>query len=462
MAMDLAALYARSPVWAQHVMCSIEGLRLRRLRFSADFDDRLAHARIRSTWTMAQLQSFRVARLRAMLIHAQRNVPYWRDVFRAHGFEPARVQHGDELADLPLCNKDLVVRESEGLRATALPHGVTREAVVVHTSGTTGAGLSLQMSLEALREQWAVCWRYRLWHGLRPDTWCATLGGRVIVRADETEPPFWRINWPGRQLLLSGHHFGPATARHYLRVLQQQAIPWIHGYPSMVSALADAAAELDMPLPALRFVTLASESVSAQQRERIIAGLGVRPREHYAQTESVANMSECPRGRLHVDEDHAHVEFVPHGSDGGRTLYRVIGTSLDNWHQPLLRYDLGDLVTLADEGCDCGLPGRVVEDIDGRREDMVELGDGRKVGRAGEIFKKLDFIREAQIRQHRAGEITIALVSRGPWTEAHDAKLRASVAERLGHEMAVTIALVEQLPRTAAGKLRHVVREGGD
>lgn len=462
MALDLADVYRRSPVWAQHVMCSVEGFRLRRLRFSADFEERLAQARIRSGWTMAQLQAHRLVRLRAMLVHAQRHVPYWRDVFASCGLQPARMQHADELTVLPLLTKDIVVRESPRLRAGELPHAVLRTPVELHTSGTTGSGLELVASVEALREQWATCWRYREWHGLRRGTWCATLGGRVIVPADERRPPYWRFNVPGRQLLMSGHHFGPATAPAYLEVLRRHEIPWIHGYPSMVAALADAALTTGAQLPALRWVTLASESVSAGQRRRIVDGLGVQPREHYAQTESVANFSECPLGRLHVDEDHAMVEFIPHGHDGGQALHRVIGTSLDSWHQPFVRYDLGDLVVLDHAPCPCGRPGRIVLDVDGRREDLVELADGRQVGRAGEIFKKLEFIREAQIRQRTAGEITVALVPRGAWTAAHEAELRASVDARLGSDTRMHVELCEQLPRTASGKLRHVVREGND
>lgn len=457
---DLTALYGRAPAWAQNVLCSVEGLRLRRQRFSGEFADRLTHARIREQWTMAQLQAHRLVRLRALLLHAERRVPYWREVFRAHGFVPARLGHASELEALPLSDKDLVVREGDRMRATGLPHGEDAESLQLQTSGTTGAGLRLSMSTGALREQWAVCWRYRMWHGLLPTIWCAQLGGRVIVPVDDREPPFWRTNYPGRQLLLSSYHLGPATAERYVQALAERRIPWIHGYPSMITALAEAAAASSVRLPALRWVTLASESVSAGQRARIVAGFGVIPREHYAQTESVANFSECPLGRLHVDEDHAQVEFVPHGKNAeGALIHRVIGTSLDNWHQPFIRYDTGDLVVLSDGPCACGRPGRIVDEVDGRREDALVLRDGTIVGRADHIFKSLEFIREAQIRQRRAGEVVLHVVPRGSWTGAHEAELRAAAASRLGPDTSIEILVCDRIARTAAGKLRMVVRE---
>lgn len=456
----MTALYGRAPTWAQNLLCSAEGLRLRRQRFSGEFDDRLAAARIREQWTMAQLQAHRLVRVRAMLVHAEQRVPYWRDVFAQLGFVPARMAHLDELDALPVTTKDVVIREGLRMRATSLPHGVERDCIELQTSGTTGAGLRLGLSRGAMREQWAICWRYRMWHGLVPGTWCAQLGGRVIVPLERDRPPYWRTNWPGRQLLLSGYHLGPSTADHYLEEIAQRRIQWIHGYPSMIAVLADAAASSSVRLPALRWVTLASESLHPAQRRRIVAGFGVVPREHYAQTESIANFSECPLGRLHVDEDHAHVEFIPHGTDAnGRATARVVGTALDNWHQPFVRYDTGDLVVLSTEACACGRPGRIVDEVDGRREDVLVLRNGAIVGRADHIFKSLEFIREAQIRQRRAGEIAIHVVPRGPWTAAHEAELRDAARSRLGADTTIDVVLCERIARTPAGKFRMVVRE---
>ena len=83
--------------------------------------------------------------------------------------------------------------------------------------------------------------------------------------------------------------------------------------------------------------------------------------------EAVANISECERGRLHVDEDFAAVEFVPEQT--GRR-HRIVGCNFTNLATPLLRYDTGDLAVLDDDGCDCGRPGRVVASVDGRQEDL--------------------------------------------------------------------------------------------
>ena len=105
---------------------------------------------------------------------------------------------------------------------------------------------------------------------------------------------------------------------------------------------------------------------------------GVRPIEHYGMAEAVANSSQCPARRQHVDEDFAAVEFIP-TADG--SAWRVIGTNFTNRALPLIRYEVGDHVQLADKPCACGLPGRVLSSIDGRQEDYVILRNGARLGR---------------------------------------------------------------------------------
>jgi len=451
-------MYGRAPVWAQHALCSAEGLRIRLRRYPLGFAADVERAQQRLQWSGEQRAAHRLARLRTMLVHAGRHVPYWSALFERLGFSPLRLQHEDELDRLPRLTKDVILREGARMWATRVPAWAGGRQRL-KTSGTTGAGMQLWASGAAMREQWAVCWRYRLAHGIERGTWSAQLGGRVVVPPQQVDPPYHRVNVAGRQLLLSGYHLGPHSAPAYLEEIERRRIPWIHGYPSLVVQLAEAARERGRPLPDLRFVTLASETVTAAQRAMIEQGLGVVPREHYAQTEAVANISEGPDGQLRIDDDFSVVELLPEPQPGGATTHRIVGTSLDNWHQPFIRYDTGDLATLDPAGDDGVAPGRVVQEIDGRCEDVVELRSGARVGRTDHVFKALTFIREAQIRQREPGAITLHLVPRGAWTPAHEASVRRELAQRLGDGLQVEIVLAQRLERTPRGKLRLVVRE---
>ena len=170
----------------------------------------------------------------------------------------------------------------------------------------------------------------------------------------------------------------------------------------------------------------------------------------------MANISECEYGSLHVDEDFAAVEFVPNHDGIG---YRIIGTNFTNFAIPLLRYDTQDVVTLCSKTCLCGHPGRLIESIDGRKEDYVVLKNGVCLGRMDHIFKDLTHIREAQIYQKRPGEMIIRVVRGVKYSKYDEKRLMQEVRKRVGNYADILIEYKEKLERSRTGKLRFVVSE---
>jgi phenylacetate-CoA ligase len=258
--------------------------------------------------------------------------------------------------------------------------------------------------------------------------------------------------------MFSAHHLSPANLPSYVDELRRRRPPWVHGYPSLIAVVAAhlVATGTDLGYP-VRWVTTGAENLLPQQRTVIEQAFGVTPRQHYGSTEAVAQLSECPLGRLHVDEDFAALECV--ADDAGRT--RILGTNLSNPATPLIRYEVGDLVTLADTACSCGRPGRIVAALDGRQEDYVVTRSGARVAALNHVFKDLVRVREAQLVQDRAGHVTIRVVRGDGYSAADDDLLRREAAQRLGAEMEISIEHAEQLARTETGKLRLVVSRVG-
>lgn len=443
--------YARLPRALQSAALSAEGWRQRRERYGGDFEPRLDAYLRRERASEDELRHVRREKLRALLCHAADTLPFWGERFRAAGLDPRAVEGPDDLRALPVLTKSEVVAAGDRMVWSGVPKGSVRK---VHTSGTTGAGLVFVTTLDAVRDQWAVWWRYRMRHGLDRGTWSATLAGRSVVPGESDDRRPWRINVPGRQVLFSQYHLRPGTVAGYARELVRRSLPWIHGYPSFVAYLAGLIAEAGVEPPRPRRVTLGAENVLVSQSRLIREIFGVAPIQHYGLAEMVANASQCAEGRLHVDEDFAAVEFLPAG-DG---THRILGTSLTNLAMPFIRYDTGDIARLAASPCRCGLPGRVLEAVDGRSEDLLELSDGSQVGRLDHLFKDAVRVAEAQIRQAEAGRCTIAIVPRHGFDAADRRALVHECRTRFGDRLAVEIELVAEIPRTSSGKLRLVVR----
>jgi phenylacetate-CoA ligase len=118
------------------------------------------------------------------------------------------------------------------------------------------------------------------------------------------------------------------------------------------------------------------ETLSPAMRRLVQQAFGCPVINSYGASEFLPLAAECRCGHLHLNSDWAILEPVdaqgrvlPPGTIGATTLL----TNLANHVQPLIRYDLGDRVTLSEQPCACGscLP---VIDVQGRSDDTLRLG----------------------------------------------------------------------------------------
>jgi phenylacetate-CoA ligase len=387
--------------------------------------------------------------------HAASTVPYYRRLFAEMYIDPQDIRGPDDLTVLPILDKKTVQEHLADFHSDLKNQ---MQYCTMHTSGTTGAGLLFPMTLEAEQEQWAVWWRYRARFGLDRNTWHAHFYGKSIVPFERSEPPFWRVNRPGRQILFSAFHMSDRNLGYYVDELNRRQPPWIQGYPSLLALLGSFMLEQGYGLNYRpKVITVGSESLLPQQKLVIEKAFGVPCRQHYGMVEGVANISECPEGNLHVDEDYAHIEFLPVHSNS----YRIIGTTYTNYAFPLLRYDTGDVAELEppERECPCGTPGRLVKSIDGRKEDYVLTPDGRRIGRLDHIFKGMVNIKECQIFQEHVDRVAFRIVRGKEYTEKDEKMLLNEARGRLGSQIKIDIDYVEAVERTSLGKLRFVISE---
>jgi phenylacetate-coenzyme A ligase PaaK-like adenylate-forming protein len=215
-----------------------------------------------------------------------------------------------------------------------------------------------------------------------------------------------------------------------------------------------------------------SEALSGEMLRRIAEAWQASVFDHYGLTEEPHVACECgEHAGLHIFEDLSIVEVVdadgapvPSGMLGSRYLL----TNLYNRVQPLIRYEVTDLIATADEPCACGRPFARIVKIGGREEHMLLLRDraGRQVAVPPlTLTSSLDVMPELVEYElhHSAGRIAVAAVVR-EGVDQH--ALCARIAERLGNVLrglgAEPPEIVVELPtalercRERMGKLEQV------
>jgi len=133
----------------------------------------------------------------------------------------------------------------------------------------------------------------------------------------------------------------------------------------------------------------------------------------------------------------------------------VVGTTFLNRAMPLIRYRVGDTITLnSSSACSCGRAFPIVKSIHGRTDDTLHTPEGVPRGRLSHVFKGLRYVKEGQIIQDRPDHLRILVVADGSAQEDIEL-LRRRIGKYFGLNMKVDFRIVVEIPRTAAGKFRY-------
>jgi len=448
----VARIYERAPIWAQHLIVSAYGARLRYLRYGRAQREQLASLR-RSQWlTAAELRQLQLQQLNAQLARARSLVPFYRD----RGGIPDAIGSLEELGSIPILRKDDLRLAGRGTVAG----DVSKEKLLeIHTGGTTGKPLTIYCDRAVLQRNFAFFERFKDWAGIRPGMRIATFGGRIIVPHGQSRPPYWRHNLANRALLLSSYHLSPATVLSYVDRLASFRADMLEGYPSSLAPIARHVLQTGRTDIRPRAVITSSETLDPEMRTLFERAFGCRVFDQYGSAEMVVFVGQCEHGRYHVSPEFGHVEVVRDDLtpvEPGE-LGQIVATGFINPVMPLIRYATGDLAVRRDDPCPCGRAFPVLERIEGRRDDVIVTPEGRWVGRLDPIFKAVSSIYETRIVQDAIDHVRVESVVDGEFTAEQEAVLYSELRNRLGPTMRIDIVRVKELPRTASGKLRSVV-----
>lgn len=149
--------------------------------------------------------------------------------------------------------------------------------------------------------------------------------------------------------------------------------------PSLVRLLLSYKDEIEVSFDLI--VTYA-EVMEEEEKERFRQVFSTDVIEIYQASEGQIG-STCKCGNLHINEDMVFVELYDDDGkfvdESGVAATRMIVTNLVNYAQPLIRYEMNDMVVLG-EKCPCGSSFRVIKKILGRNDDVVYF-----LNRKGEI-----------------------------------------------------------------------------
>jgi phenylacetate-CoA ligase len=418
----------------------------------------------RERWPRERLEAFQREQLAELTAYAAARSPFWRE----------RLPRGPvRLADLPVLTKDDLLTSFDELvtdrrlrLADLLEHldQIEDDALylgdyrVMASSGSSGRKAVFVYDRAAWTQCAGMFLRRSAWLGIRPRmprTRLAMVWGTSPTHMSRRGAASLDIGVHRLCRLSVTQPLPELVAR--LEDFQPQHLT---AYPSIAAGLADEqlAGRLRLRLEGL---ATSSEPLTPALRDRLEQAFGVRPYNFYATTEGLYG-HDCPAGSMHLFDDMCIVENVDEHGDPvptGEVGARLLVTNLYNRTQPLIRYEVTDLVAVEPEPCPCGRSLMRVSSLEGRAEEVLRLG--------GVSVHPLEFalvtadpdVREFQVVQRGDG-LRLRVALRAGADGAPD-RLRARLGARLEElgvpRPAVEVETVEALERSASGKLQMVV-----
>ena len=431
---------------------------------------------LRDHWPREDMRRYQRERLRALVEHAIAHSPYYRKVVGRIGADAF------DLHRLPVLTKSTLTAEFDsivtdpnlrladaerhiaGERAVEPLHGRYR---VVASSGTTGQRGIVVYDPSAWDVAVAGVLRALATQGLSVETRVVGIGAPTPLhmtnrlfaelRAGRGDAPRLAVTTPLSEVVEALNAYRPEAVITYpsfiRRLAEEQEAGRLRIAPRMFSSCAEA-------------LTQDVRDLARRTWDAVVLNV-------YATTETNLMAIECPwASGLHVAEDLLVVEVVdqdnrpvPDGTPG----CKVLATNLFNRALPLIRYEISDIVTVAECSCPCGRPHLRLASIEGRREDMLSL-PGHNGGTVevhallfGATLLRLAEVRQYQVSAHPSG-LTVHIVLRGTAAKARIVEAaRSAIAAELEGAGATVASLdvrpVEHIGRVGTGaKEKPLVR----
>jgi phenylacetate-CoA ligase len=406
---------------------------------------------------LERILALRNERLKRFLIDIGTHVPYYRDVFRAQGFDPASCNGLEDLQRLPFLTKALIRENVDGLRADdAGP--VSR----YNTGGSSGEPLIFYIGKARKSHDVAAKWRATRWWGVDIGDPEIVLWGSPIELGAQDRVKALRDRLL-RSWLLPAFEMSDDKVRAMLAQIRDVRPKMLFGYPSALAHLAEKARLWQIPMNDLgikvAFVT--SEMLYEHQKQSISEIFGCPVANGYGARDAGFIAHQCSHGSLHISAEDIIVETiapdgspVPPGVPG-----EIVVTHTATRDFPFVRYRTGDVGILSGKACACGIKLPVLAEVQGRTTDFVIGADGTVIHALALIYTVRDLpgVERFKIVQHSVDHTEVLVVADARFGEVERQRIRNDFAARLGVSVRVEITPVAEIPPEKSGKTRYVV-----
>jgi len=449
-------VYINSPVFIQNILLTARGGLYRFLRQGKVFRNIFDELSTTQYLDEPGLKDWQDNRLRLIVEHAYKNIPYYKRLFKKLGILPGDIKSADDLKKLPFLTKEELRKNPDDFTPRH------RNSFLVSknfTSGSSGKPLKLYRDLYSINFENAVLWKQKQSAGIKFSDRIAVLREELVVPFKNKRPPFWRYSAFENKMFISSYHLGCENAKYYVEAMECFKPLAIEAEPSSLYVLARLIKDKGFcPLPfSVKAIFTSSEMLVEKHKALIEEVFGGRVYDFYGNGERVAAIGVCGEGSYHVIPEYGITEFLPLDNNPGRA--EIVGTNLHNYAMPLLRYRTGDVVEISDFRCSCGRKSQVVKKIEGRLADFLISSDGKLiyVDACYLMLQGVNNLIGSQIIQEDLNNIKIRFAPGEGFSKCDEEKIKSNVKKYMGPCVNVILEKNQEFLHDRSNKFRPFI-----
>ena len=409
-------------------------------------------------WDEDRLIEYQIAKLRPMLRHCAAHVPYYRKMFRKVGFDPQEFRALSDLRALPLLDRETIRSRPQDFLADNISR---RQMLYFTTGGTMGQPLGLYNLRQSGGRERAFI--YTQWARADFDY----RDRRAMLRGWAVRSGrHWKYEASERAYVFSNFHMTAENVAEYARVMRAKKLLYLHSYPSAVIDFARHLKDLGIAPMRFRAILAASENLYPGQREFIESFYGARLFSWYGHTENTILAGECEVSNdYHIFPEYGVAEVIKQDAvvaEQEGEMGELVGTSLDNFAMPLIRYRTDDWAVIGPRRCACGRNYRLLKETYGRWHQEMLVGrldnliSVTALNLHSDVF---DNVQQIQFYQRERGKVELRIKTKPNYSERDSKRIIAALDEKIGDTMEVCLRFMDEIPLMPRGKFRFVIRE---
>lgn len=447
-------LYKILPHFIQNLFVTAYNVIQYRKRYGGNYTKYLKQFNENRQLSLAELEKIQKERFVHLLNSTVKKSSFYKELYKNIDL-PTSVL---EINKLPIVSKEQLRQNIDQVVTIE-----SKNAVHLKTGGTTGKSLEVLFTPDNNQERFAMLDDFRGRFGYQLGKKTAWFSGKnLLTEKDLKKNRFWKTDIKHQVRYYSTFHIKDSYLKHYVEDIIRFQPEYLVGFPSSIMEIAKYGLKnnYDFPAGVVKAIFPTAETITDEMREVIEPFFKAKMYNQYASSEGAPFIFECDKGNLHLELQSGVFEVLDE-NDKPADSGRLIVTSFTTEGTPLIRYDIGDSISLenAEKTCTCGNQNPLVKEILGRIDDFVYSPENGKInlGNVSNTLKDTKGIVRFQAIQNELNRIEVlVVVDNDIFNEKIEAKFIENWRDRIGNKMELVVTKVDEIPTEKSGKYRIV------